>query len=173
MEKRFQDLLKYAVFVILAIIGAYYLFNYFSQPTVDIRKFTGNVASIDGEVIKLHGIFVGPPAMIPKDISSSRDFSFRTDETTQFEKVDIGWPTWEEVQAAPGGHLTFKVEELTHIRGEGSLDDLKNLSLSNPGAVYVEANFRASIYNSKNPAASSVLYRLLTMPLPSRPTPTP
>ncbi|OGN03192.1 MAG: hypothetical protein A2655_03785 [Candidatus Yanofskybacteria bacterium RIFCSPHIGHO2_01_FULL_43_42] len=169
MSKKTSVIVSIIVLLLIVAMGFYAI--PFKGERVDIRKFAGSVTGIEGEVITLRGIFTGLPGTIPEEISSERDFSFRTDETTRFEKVDIGWPTWEEVAAAPNGYLEFSVEDLVQTQGEGTLDDLKNLFLSNPGAVYVEADFRASIHNSKNPVASAILYKLINMPSPPTRTP--
>lgn len=147
--------------VLLIAVVAYYSFTFLTAPQIDIRKFTGNVISVEGETIKLHGVFYGPSGTIPATLSAERDFSFRVDDATVFRKTTIQLPTPKEIPAKGG---KFNVQDLHQEKGAGSLADLAN-SLSG-WAAYVEADFPASILNSQNPIASYVFYRVLTIPTP-------
>lgn len=161
-----------AISLLIIAVGFYII--PFNGEKFDIRKFNGDVVSVEGETVTLNGVFDGPSGTIPQDLlSDERDFSFQVDGATKFEEIKIGWPSWEQVAAAPGGHFKFNVSELSSNRVAGSLENLKNLSLSNPGTVYVEADFQASIYGSKNSVASFILYKLMTMPGSGPPTQTP
>lgn len=125
-------------------------------------KFIGNVVAVEGDTITLHGVFSGP-GTVPEDLLSARDFSFRVDETTRFEKTEIRWPTWEEI-AAQGTSSSFDIQDLPRTEGEGNLDDFKNSFSLNPETIYVEVDFSSSIYNSENPTASSVFYQVSVIP---------
>lgn len=167
MSKMRLVIVSITISLLIIVVGFYIL--PFKSEEFDIRKFNGDIVNVEGEIITLNGVFDGPIGIIPQDLLlSERNFSFRVDETTRFEELEIGWPTWEEVRAAPGGHLPFKVSDLPQSRKERTLNDFNNTHLLNPGTVYVEADFMASIHNSKKPVASFIFYRTMNMP-PSGP----
>lgn len=162
MDKQVPNLLKYVVLVILAIVGGYYLFLYFTKPTVDVRKFMGNIVNIEDEVVNLHGVFVGLPETAPKGLLSERDFSFRIDGSTSFKKFETILPSWKELRATGATSGSYNLKDLPRTEGVGSLDDLRN-SLSK-GYISVQVDFPASIYGSRNPIASFVFYHILVTP---------
>lgn len=161
-----------AISVLIIAVGFYII--PFKGEKFDVSKFNGDVVSVEGKIITLNGVFGGSSGIIPQDLlSNERDFSFQVNETTRFEELEIDWPTWEEVRAAPGGHLPFKVSDLPQSRKERTFSSFNDTHLLNPGMVYVEADFSDSIYNSKNPVASFIFYRTMNMPPSSPPTQTP
>jgi len=172
LEANNKKLVLFLILLLAVVAGSYYIFYVRTSPQIDIRKFSGGVVSTEGNTIKLKGVFNGPQGTIPEYLSSERDFSFQVNENTQYEKEEIDWPTWDEVEVA-GGSLRFSTKDLSQSSKTGSLDDLKNTSLSNPGTMYVEANFISSIHRSENPIAASVFYKAMTMPSGGSPTQTP
>lgn len=157
----------------LLIIAVGFYILPFRGEEFDIRKFNGDVVSVEGETVTLNGVFDGPAGTIPQDLLlNERDFSFKIDDSTQFTKADIGWPSWDKVDAA-GGSLVFNIASLSYTEGPGSLGDLRSLGEFNPGVVYVEAEFQSSIYRATTPVASRVLYKLMSMPAPTPSVPTP
>lgn len=165
-----SDKKKSAVIIIITLIvlalGYYVFFIRLGVPQFDIRKFSGNVVVVEGNMITLHGMFSGS-STIPENLKSERDFSFQAGEATQFKKADIRWPTWEEL-AKQGTSGTFNIEDLPRTDVESSLDDFTKSALLKDGrAVYAEVDFLTSIYNSKNPTASYVFYQLVGTPTPS------
>ncbi|MBI4158037.1 MAG: hypothetical protein HY505_00210 [Candidatus Yanofskybacteria bacterium] len=163
-----QNLTRVGLVVILivsVVVGYYFFYGRSNKQEFDIRGFNGDVVSIEGERIILNGTFEGFEAL-PGNFVSERDFSLSIDDATQFTKVDIGWPSWDEVDDA-GGTLTFNIASLSYTEGPGSLADLKATSELNPGTVYVEAEFQSSIYEAEIPVASHIFYRLMSMPIPT------
>ncbi len=159
------------IFLFVVGAGSYYIFYVRTgTPEFDIRKFKGNIISIEGDIITLKGVFDGSVGTIPQDLLLERNFSFKVDDTTRFEELVIGWPTWDEVRSA-GGTLKFSVEDLPQNRETKSWDSFKNTVSLNPGAVYVEVDFTTSIFNSKNPTALLVFYRTMNMPPSGPPIP--
>ncbi|OGN07899.1 MAG: hypothetical protein A2750_00385 [Candidatus Yanofskybacteria bacterium RIFCSPHIGHO2_01_FULL_45_42] len=169
----YKSPLKIILVVVLffAVSWAVYYFFYIlpGKSQFDIRKFGGNVVSIEDDLVTLNGVFIPAPAG-SLDLSAKRNFTFRVDEETRLSKIEIKWPTWEEVAAAPEGRLKFSVEDLPSEQKEGDIEDLKNWFLSNPNILYAEANFEKSIYKSENPVAVEVVYKLRAIPAPSTQT---
>lgn len=171
MSKKIVLVIISIVFSLLIVAVGFY-FPLSRGDNFDIRKFNGAVVSVDGDVVIMKGFYDSSTGVISQDVlSKERDFSFKVNETTRFEKLDIKWPTWEEVRAAPGGHLPFKISELPQSRVAGSLEDINNLNTLNPGVVYMEVDFSESIYNTKNPVASFVFYKTTNMSPSGPPTP--
>lgn len=166
MDKQVFNLSRYIILVVLAILGGYFLFQYFTEPKFDIRQFTGNVVSIKDEAVTLKGVFVGT---IPENLLVQREFTFRVDKSTRFEKIETRFPTWEELKAmgaVNGNSARYNLEDLPRTKETGSFDDLT--SSLHRGDIFVEADFTASIYHSRNPVASFVFYNVL-VPTPSLP----
>lgn len=156
------------VIILFAIAAIYYYYLYLNRPGIDIRGFSGNITVIENNTVTLHGGFYGPQENIPEDLRSARDFSFKIDRKTEFKKIDIRWPTWEEL-ATQGTSGNFKVQDLPRTESGGSFDDLVNLfsSLDTGRTIYLEVGFPASIYDSRSPTASSVLYQVIGIPASS------
>ena len=133
---------------------------FFWLRRVDIRGFAGNVKSIDGETIVLYGVFAAPRGA-PQDLTTPRDFSFKTDGSTQFLKYVAKFPTSAELQKTGG---KFRLEDLPLVEGAGSLEDLK-ASVSIAGLMQVAADFPAAIQDVQDPVASRVVYRILSSPV--------
>jgi len=168
MSKIVLVIASIALSLLIIAVGFYVI--PFKGDKIDIRKFSGNIIGIDGETITLKGVFLESLGTIPENLSSQRDFSFRVNSTTRFEKLETILPTYEEIVTA-GGRMTYNLEDRPQIKGEGSLDDLKNsFSLTENGAsavnISVEVDFSSSIYKSKNPVASFVFYHILVRPRP-------
>ena len=160
MDKRVQGLLlKYGVLIVLAIVGGYYLFLYFTKSTVDVHKFMGNITSINDEVINLRGVFVDLPETAPKDLLSERDFSFRVDGSTIFKKLETRLPSIAELTANGATSGSYNLEDLPQIESVGSFDDLQN-SLDK-GGISIKVDFQTSIRGFRNPIASFVFYNIL------------
>src|SRR3989338_8779586 len=124
----YKSPLKIILVVVLffAVSWAVYYFFYIlpGKSQFDIRKFGGNVASIEDDLVTLNGVFIPAPAG-SLDLSAKRNFTFRVDEETRLSKIEIKWPTWEEVAAAPEGRLKFSVEDLPSEQKEGDIEDLR------------------------------------------------
>lgn len=158
--------------LVVAIVGFYA--NPFKGEQVDIRRFIGNIVSIEGDIITLQGFFDGPTGTIPEKLLSKRSFSFRVNGNTIFEKLVINLPSWENLTAGGATSGTYKLQDLQRIEGEGSLDDMKShLILNDDGTsannIHVEADFPVSVYNSKNPAASRIFYQVMARSSPVKP----
>ena len=158
--------------VVLILIGIGYLVSLKSSGTPDIREFSGNVESMEGDIIVLHGVFVGPAGTVPAELLAERDFSFRVDEQTQFRKTERTWPDWAEL-AKRGSTGTIDVQDLPTVEGPGSLADLKKVYANPTGWLHIQADFPFSIYGSQNPVALSVFYDVMVMPAPPSPPQTP
>lgn len=163
MPKR-NLVLTIGVILVVLVVG-YYVFTVINAPQFDIRKFKGNVVNINDDIVLINGNFSTSEA-IPEALKTERDFSFRTDSTTKFDKLEIIWPAWETLGAKGATSGVVNLGDLPQEKGVGSLDDLKRVFSLNAGTVYVEANFANSIYKSKNPVAESVYYRIIVMPTP-------
>lgn len=176
MAKRFIVLV--VVFLsLLAVAGVYYYFTSFNEPESEsgIYKFTGNIVSIEGETVNLFGVFDGPMETIPEELSSPREFSFRVNESTRFDKLEVKFPTAEELREKYGENHVYKynIEDLPRVAGKGSLGDLNNLFLSNAdektgiaGNLIIEADFADSITDANDPVAFRVFYEILNMATP-------
>lgn len=149
-----------AIALVLVAAGAAY---YFLRPTpsADVRKFTGVLKAVEGNVVTLYGTFYPLPEQVPERFRSGRDFAFRADGSTKVFSISLSRPPSEKVLANGGGYL-LKLNELPRKEEPGSLDELK--TLIDKGNVYVEVSFPSSILTARNPVASSVVYRYLPRP---------
>ena len=156
--------------LILAALGGYWLFQYFREPgldftQLDIHKFGGNIVSIKGETVLVHGVFSGPPEKIPEGLSAPRDFKFKMAGSTRFEKLEIRFPSWAELKAmgkVDGNQARYRLEELPQARKTGSFEDLKN-SISR-GGVIVEVDFIPSAHDPREAVAAFVFYQVFIEP---------
>ena len=128
----------------------------------DIRKFSGNIKSVEGETITLNGTY-NTNETVPEELLAKRDFAFKVNRSTKFEKAETRFPSWEELKTAgkvSGNIARYNLEPSVGLAG--SLTDLKN-SISK-GDILVEANFPVSIYRVQNPTASFIFYYILIRP---------
>lgn len=152
----------------LAIVAvSYYVFNINSKDVSEqpyINKFSGQVVGVEGELIKLHGVYVSTiPFDKDSDLGSERYFSFQINETTTFKKLEIRHPTWEKLRAIAKVGGTYNIEDLPRNEGVGSFDDLKKSFSSNQN-ITIEADFSISIIDSEDTVASSVFYTVMIAP---------
>lgn len=145
-----------------SFVAGYYFFTAFNKSEIDIRKFTGEVVSVEGETVTLRGVYSGPAGTIPEDLLSVRTFRFRIDTSTGFKKLETSLPTWEELTADGATSGSYNLEDLPRVEGPSSLEELKG-SLSK-GATSVEADFSYSIHRSKDPVASHIFYHTIIEP---------
>src|SRR3989344_4776200 len=171
MNRNFPRFSIYVVLSILAIVGGYYYWSqYLASPEYDIRKFSGRVVNIEGETITLLGAY-NFQENFPKELSEEREFKFKVNSATLFDKIQARVPSMEELEiagkvkiTATGAKIaTYSIEELGDqfwFEGPGSLDDFKKW-VSAEQSVYVQVEFSHSIYNSTNPVASRFFYKIL------------
>lgn len=150
-------------FVIIAIIivlasGYYVFYLKGNTSSVDLRRFEGQIVSIDGDKITLKGMFVSS-STIPLDLQGERSLVFLVDKTTQFKKTGIMLPTYESLRATGETTRSYKINDLPKSETAGSLEDIK-LFLGHDGTV-VQVDFPYSIHNKRNPKASLVFYQSL------------
>jgi len=160
----------FLIIVVSVLVIGFFIFYFVSNSKSVDSKFVGSVASIENDTITLEGTFLNSEEL-PENIVSQSKFSLKMDANTKFEKMDITWPTWKEVSAGKDGHISFKVSDLPSRLVAGSLDDIKKLFLSDPWSIYVEASFKVSINNPQEPIASSIFYRLTSIPASGPPAP--
>lgn len=169
MNKRAVYLML-GVVLALVLVSGYYLSSYFSKPKYDIRKISGYVVSIEGEIITTKGLYESEETL-PKELSEERDITFKVNSSTIFKKVEINIPSKEELIASgkakvlPNGtyRAEYTLDDQSRIEGSGSLDNIK-IWLSK-GGVSIKAEFPESIHNSKDPIASEVSYLILIEPV--------
>ena len=157
-------LLALSFLVIFAV--SYYIFNINSKDIskqFDINKFRGQVISIEGETIKLRGVYVSAVPLDDTNLSSEREFSFRVGESTVFEKLEIRHPAWEELEVIAKAGGTYDIADLPRFEGAGSFADLKKSFSSNSGIV-IDADFPVSIIDSRDPVVSSIFYTIMVIP---------
>lgn len=166
-SKKTKKLLMLVLSFLAIVAMGYYIFNINSdniskQPYVN--KFSGQVVGIEGELVKLRGVYVSSiPFDKNSDLGSERDFSFPVDGATTFKKLEIRHPNWEELRATGKTSGTYNIADLPRFEGVGSFDDLKKYFLSNQD-ITIEADFSTSIIDSENAVASSVFYTIMIMP---------
>ena len=165
-----KQLIILLIFLFLVVaIGGYYF--YITRSQYEIFKFVGDVVNIEGENITLHGVYDGEAQNLPRELSSDRDFSFKVNENTAFEKKKTRFLTGDELREKYGEITIYRynIEDLPHEIGPGSFDELKELAMLKAegmlaGNLIVEINFSSSIHNVRNPIASLVFYHYLNMP---------
>ena len=163
MSRRLAVSLTLLLSLVVTAIGYYY---YRPVDSFDIRVFRGEAKSIKNKTIILNGNFFSSDKAIPEALSTKQDFSFRVDDSTQFEKLETFWPKWEKLASGGATSGKLKLEDLPKNQGAASLDQLKEAFSLNPESLYVEAKFADSIYGVRNPIAASVYYEVIVMPAP-------
>ena len=163
-----RKLLQNLSIIVLLIVAGFLTFLILgkskSDTTIDIRKFSGGIESVDGDIITMQGIYDGPIGTTPENLSINQSFSFKVDLETSFDRLEIILPTWESLTGTGSTSGTFYFRDLPQTEGEGSLEDIKE-SLSK-GSISAEVDFPSSIYNTKNPVASSIFYTILVQSPP-------
>lgn len=175
---KFQFNLTVVLISALIIVATgYYFYILTKESEVDIRKFTGNIVSIENKGVTLRGVYEGLDPDAPEELQLVRNFSFRVNKDTVLKKRETRFLSVDELESAgkgSNGVYKYDFEDLPRFDSLGSLDDLNTWFLSDfigvsPGNIIVEASFFSSIYKAKTPTASSVFYNILIMPPPSAP----
>ena len=157
-------IVSYAFAVLLLAGAGYFYYSRTTGPDINIRKFSGVPVSIVGDIVTLRGFFEGSPGTIPDELSSEREFSFKVDGSTGFEKLESYLPDWPEVPVDGVVTSSFNIEDLPNARTSGSLEDITDSTQK--GDVIITADFKNSIHNADSPVASFVFYHVLVQPEP-------
>ena len=177
MSKKFSLIIS--LFVILLLITAGYYFLHLKTPissyvsdvsskpkvpsgqNFDITKFEGVAVSLEGNIIKVTGIFVSSTTL-PAEISGLTSIMFAVSSTTKFDKTEYLLPDVKLSTPNSSKHGSIKVSDMSKVSGEGSMSDFLKLVSQNPGRVTVDADFSSSIYNTGTPVATKVFYTITT-----------
>ena len=154
-----QALYLFTILVVLGAVG-YYIYK-LSNPSYEIYQAVGQFTGFEDNSISIRGVFNSKDINAPKDLLAPRDFTFRVDETTKMEREIINWPTTSEGWEALGEN--FDLKDLPRKKESGSLENLKGLF--GRETIFIQADFSSSIYGVNNPVASSIVYRLISLPL--------
>ncbi len=142
----------------LAFAGGVYL--YYATSRADIRKFAGSLASIEGNLITMHGAYVGLKDTVPEELKSARDLSFRVDQNTKMLSVVFEVP-WDKILSRNGA-AQLDLSKLARRTAPGTLSQLA--TLNGTGQIIMEADFPSSIIGVEDPVAKSVTYRYMPNP---------
>ncbi len=149
------------VLVIVALgIGSSYLYKGVKQQ-YDIRRFVGVLSKVENNTITVNGFFNIPNKALPKELSSAREFKFAVNDTTQFHRITIQAPTFDEIKKA-GGQMNYSLEDRPQKEITGSLADLAKYSVDDQ--IRVEVEFNSSIVKVQNPIAAVVTYKIVILP---------
>lgn len=161
MNKKF--LISIIVLIVIGVAGYYVNLKHPLFPKekkVYINQFNGNLIGVVNNNISLKGIYVSS-TYLPPPYQAPREFTFRTDENTTWERIVITMPSYESLKKL--GTTTYEIKNLPRNKVEGSLEDLKNLPLTE--AIFVQADFSTSISDtSKVPVAKKISYKILMQP---------
>ena len=157
------------VLIVLLIAAGIFYPGLFGGEKADILGFAGNVVNIEGDTITLRGSFEGPAGTIPEELLSEREFFFRVDNKTSFEKFIVHLPSMPELPENGIATGSYSFNDLQNEKGEGSIENMKSYFMRNEDNVpiyniFIRADFPASINGSKNAIASSVFYQIFARP---------
>jgi hypothetical protein len=163
----------FVIFFILVLFGAgIFLYrNLLVNKTpvvsevIDIRKFSGQIVSMDGNLITVRGRYA-QGSNISVELSNPRVFHFFVDDKTIFEKDEISWPSWESLRATGATNGTVDISKLPHESGTVTLVDFQKSmqDTENLNNIMVEVSFGSTIYKVDKPLAQKLFYKKLIMP---------
>jgi hypothetical protein len=150
-----------SIVLLLAVVGVLYYFNpgFFGSSTKYEGEFNGNVSSIEGDKLSMHGVLISP-SNISKDVGHDFDLTVTLNKSTKYTKREITIPSAELIAAEGKDSNSFNIKDADKKESPGSLADLREV-LAKQGAG-VALKFGFSKNDLTDGVAKQVTYQVVT-----------